>query len=1730
MSIREDILNRYKTEPKKKVIPRLTPTPGPISLVDPGGTETTTPQTHTPQGIQGRGPVQIATDVIDTGLSKFGNLLNPKEIPAEQNVNLEGVDLNKPRIRKAYNESQQALENLRNVQLEPIRASDLPTVPRGAVDIGTGVLGVAEGLSGALEWGTGLDTAPLSEKIQTWREDMAAEDPTFLDELAAGVGSASVFFIPGVGIARLAGLAGAISPIAASYVGSTLSAFLESSVEAGLVYNQVKETDGVVAANKAAFKTFVANMILVGVTNKLGIFGDNKGLLKRVLFSAPIEGLQEFWQEVISNANTGEPWFDNALKSGALGTIIGGGFAATTPQGPTGVLPTLEDLNDKLNELADEGKISAGLSIQDVSGDEFKSLTEEAKKFDNVEDFEKFLTDFKGTYVAQDFSIPRNLSVEQLNITNPQKPGTSKILEEIGVDELLKGEKILVDKNLNIIDGNNRLAFFKSKGVKRVDVLQTFDKEEIGNLTEFFNQVKGIKDQPKKETLAQQSQKSDTAEEFVDFFAVEPTPDQIKDKDFDLKGFKPFDEPHAIAKVSDLTPSEQEEFLDVINISEKTKKKVDEITQFLKDNPTQDVTPVYVKGLITDTKLAPQVLDGHHRMAAYIQAGREDIPIVYDRETLTEFFNQAKDDTLPFKTLFRGVESKDTQTFRESSDDAKLGKGIYFGTDRQTAKLFGDNIEEVNISPDARIFQIPQDITNGRVRKELVQQKRSEGFDGAIGRKEVIIFNKNVIKPKETSSIDKLPTQQTTEGRKTKQVIKQLTQPTTKKVTKTEKQLLNEKIKQQAKGAKVGAREATKQTKKSVSNELVSKFNAILEDVKRQQQLGKLKENIIQRSVTGIKQDIVDFANTFLKLEDRGKLLTAVKNIKTVKQLEAAKDRISEIGETSQTKALRAKIKKELSNIKPPKQAGKPVGKFTPFIQKVLDGMKEAIKLTEEQADVVIEKNLQDPIITPAVALHNKILSTFSGLQEKDSAQLQKMLDHIQKIKTEGRALNELNKFNIEEDLARKKNLVVDGATGGKGLPQGLQTTGKVEKTFTQKGKATLKSLGAKWVMSWNGLMGIVDFNAGIDNQKLSKTFSVLNQENEYKLRQHRYVDRLSDAISSAYNIENKPSKIRKVIIDKNQPVQLGKFTNSIGQEVELNFTVAEMMKMYAEFQDPTLTESFEKGNNFTEEIKTAIEKTLSTQDKTFVNKALDMWQGQYDEMNPVFSKINGIDLPSNPNYSPIKRVGFEVNTEKGLGEFIAEATYRKAISTSAIKSRVKNVLPIQKQNIFEVLDHHFTETNYYITWVEKIRELDSVFKDQRVRFAIEDNYTRKVVSAIDNTINDISTHGNKISRRYKAVDWFRKKFTVGALMIKPSLTAKQYVSTIAYYEVLSPTELASGVVDFWKNPIKNAKILNEESILIKERGSNMERDIKDAMKSDIFHRYSKVQNFINTLMLNVRLGDKGAILTGSWAIRKARLAKGDELNNIIAEYEKFSSETQQSADLSQLSEVQRGGSFEQLFTMFKSSQRQYLAKEVNVIKSLFQEGGTSPANIKKVAKTMAIYHLMLPMFFQFVSNFGGWDEDDKKEYIRAGLLGSLNGLFLFGDIADSVIRSAIGLRVWDNELPVVTIADDINRALREIDLDDISIEDMGAALLQLSKAGNALGIPVEQVLNTGQGVASLMDGDIKEGVGMMLGWSPYAVGATKSKKKPSTRAEILRKYKTSPSDIRRQILNKYQL
>ena len=154
-----------------------------------------------------------------------------------------------------------------------------------------------------------------------------------------------------------------------------------------------------------------------------------------------------------------------------------------------------------------------------------------------------------------------------------------------------------------------------------------------------------------------------------------------------------------------------------------------------------------------------------------------------------------------------------------------------------------------------------------------------------------------------------------------------------------------------------------------------------------------------------------------------------------------------------------------------------------------------------------------------------------------------------------------------------------------------------------------------------------------------------------------------------------------------------------------------------------------------------------------------------------------------------------------------------------------------------------------------------------------------------------------------------------------------------------------------------------------------------------------------------------------------------------------------------------------------------------------------------KAMKTLFIYHFLLPMFFQFVSDGFRWDKDAQ---LRAAALGSLNGAFVLGKVmermVDWAITGTLNYKLGIRELlPPVSVLE--NGAKFAYDSwkyyrDDISLEDYMEALQGgIRTAGEATGLPLKYPMDVAKASGDYLDeGEYGKASLLWLGWSPYAL------------------------------------
>jgi hypothetical protein len=472
---------------------------------------------------------------------------------------------------------------------------------------------------------------------------------------------------------------------------------------------------------------------------------------------------------------------------------------------------------------------------------------------------------------------------------------------------------------------------------------------------------------------------------------------------------------------------------------------------------------------------------------------------------------------------------------------------------------------------------------------------------------------------------------------------------------------------------------------------------------------------------------------------------------------------------------------------------------------------------------------------------------------------------------------------------------------------------------------------------------------------------------------------------------------------------------------------------------------------------------------------------------------MNGVNLPKNEFYSPIRREGFG-----GAGaefEWLADVKQRTSISKGSMKSRVRTDLKIAAQNDVDVLQRHIAEMEHYVAWAEKMRTLNGVFAKGETRAAIIRYRGMAEWQEISRFLTDMTRGGAEITQLGGRLEKYRQRFVTSVLALKPSIAFKQLVSMPAMAETVPVASFAKGVAGFLAHPVANAREMMAASPYLRNRygGMDIERDIRAAVKSDKYGVWRKRKNWINTMMMNIELGDKAAVFPGGWAVYKHNLALGKTRTQAIREMEIVIDRTMQSADLSRMSRYQRSDSpLTRMFTMFLSQPLQQAQRELLAVQKIT----TGKEGLAQTAKTIAIMHVVLPTILQLVANFGRWDWEDEK---RAAIVGPLNGYFMAGQMVEAFASGAMG-GGQGGELGLARAARDAGRTAK-LAADWVAGEEFDdedyyrAWRLAAGTAGVVSGAPVRTVMDMAQGIKKLVrpeeEGDTEEGAALALGFPP---------------------------------------
>jgi hypothetical protein len=808
----------------------------------------------------------------------------------------------------------------------------------------------------------------------------------------------------------------------------------------------------------------------------------------------------------------------------------------------------------------------------------------------------------------------------------------------------------------------------------------------------------------------------------------------------------------------------------------------------------------------------------------------------------------------------------------------------------------------------------------------------------------------------------------------------------------------------------------------------------------------------------------------------------------------------------------RGKVRKAITKTinagaKVKKVGGRPVSKLPAQVNTFFKALKKVNDTSVKDSKDWVLRNLETMAETTEPTIENQILMDLHRVKQRYNEMSEEELVAFNDALTDFYANGKVERLAEISPVAARayeanQNIIPEilGPEGSEQVKiareQGLAQFEKYPEGWIQQakqyGQVFARTAGKDWIMHWGGIMNMISQLSGVkDGKSWTRNWGeTIDQENAFNASMQESANRINEMIVRAYGL---PSlKKAQDFIFNNSIAPRKSYGIKLADGTDVQFSRPELRQRYMELQDPYNKESFEK-MGYTKETVAAIKAALNPEDLRMINSTNKYYQMMRERVNAVYSRLYGVEIPRNQFYTPIQKENFEAT--ENTSPFLQDLGNRtaSAATASGLKARKRDVGPLAQRSDVAVLQQYTRDMEHFIAWGEKIRDMNLVLKGKDFRTAVRVRFGKKaggqILGVIDSHLKDMAVGRAVNGVMYKALDAYRGRLVVASLAGKLAMAPKQFTSGIAYitHPDMTMADYLAGSLDFFLDPVKKSKFFDDRSAFFATRAEKIDRDLYDAAHVEpsggkipkLWYQFDKVAS---RMMLPVKFGDKAAMRPGSWALYKVLTEKkGMSPTAAMREVEIFSRDTQQSAELSQQSSLQRGGTFAKIITTYGSA---VFAMERQLV-----EAGRGWINnrvsTKQMAKTVAVYQLAIPMLFQFVSSGFTWDDE---EQLAAAALGPWSMLPIVGDGIENIIRLAVGLKKYESSSAVQAPVNDLTKAVSKLlNKGELDARDVLGSLQGITS------LPLKTGHDITEGIGDISKGKTELGLRKVAGYSPYS-------------------------------------
>ncbi|MCK4422946.1 MAG: hypothetical protein KAV18_02620 [Candidatus Omnitrophica bacterium] len=698
------------------------------------------------------------------------------------------------------------------------------------------------------------------------------------------------------------------------------------------------------------------------------------------------------------------------------------------------------------------------------------------------------------------------------------------------------------------------------------------------------------------------------------------------------------------------------------------------------------------------------------------------------------------------------------------------------------------------------------------------------------------------------------------------------------------------------------------------TEEKAAKFG-LLEGRRQVQEITKKEE----MSLAERREGAEFFIKQNLELKDRGKFITAMRDVKTDKDLVKIVLRADLISSATERRHTLDSLKKGIKRTQPALVKGRlKKGKQTISVQ-AQDRLRDIIEnLTsfkpggkKQQAIEMAAKFFsENPGEAMPLDLKSKIADlSKSNISEMSTDEIRQLTKDIKAIREQGRTELEAKEMKRQEQFQIKKEQLY------KSIKQHSLKGKELEKPIPEKPTPLERKKGR--------IRKILD-SLNKATAELKIPAFITEALDGYKMLgpAHRAITAPLDTATA--NKESFLNKANKRIAQILAPLGR-KATKYLNEEFTIQgrkFTKENLWAIYAnsknEANRATLTEDW--GYGFSEKLIDEAIDMLPAGDKRMIDKVMSFINEFYPETVRVTQEYSGFTPKTVDNYWPI--ISDRELSDRALmrdveKDLLADATKKTSMDLDSVKQRVGHSGP-PDLNFFRVLKSHVNSTAHFNTHALEVRNVQEIINDLAVKRAIENSAGEGGYNALKSSLSAVA------NPRRTPMNWFevkagqlKKNATAVMLGLKVSVSLLQSGSFFQTINKVGLKDSLAGLYGYWKNPRAAHRFVYGQSAIQENRKQSFDRELRELIEKD-----SSLKRFLtgkpggNNLLYEMIHAVDYITVMPTWLAgykHGVRLHVSDP----VAYADDVVRKTQPTGRTKDLAGIMRGSEFQKWFTMF---------------------------------------------------------------------------------------------------------------------------------------------------------------------------------------------------------------------